>query len=91
MQGQKIRVMENQLHISIWQALGANPTPMAFSEVYMALQQGTIDAQENGLTYIYSSKIYEAQEQKVFERRHHYCNLQAMADAEEAAREKEEK
>ena len=37
------------------------------------------------------SKIYEAQEQKVFERRHHYCNLQAMADAEEAAREKEEK
>ena len=37
------------------------------------------------------SKIYEAQEQKVFERRHHNCNLQAMADAEEAAREKEEK
>ena len=37
------------------------------------------------------SKIYEAQEQKVFERRHHYCNLQAMADAEQAAREKEEK
>ena len=37
------------------------------------------------------SKIYEAQEQKGFERRHHYCNLQAMADAEEAAREKEEK
>lgn len=49
MQGQKIRVMENQLHISIWQALGANPTPMAFSEVYMALQQGTIDAQETPL------------------------------------------
>ena len=40
---------------------------------------------------IASSKIYEAQEQKVFERRHHYCNLQAMADAEETAREKEEK
>ena len=37
------------------------------------------------------SKIYEAQEQKVFERRHHYCNLQAMADAEEAAQKKEEK
>ena len=40
---------------------------------------------------LFRSKIYEAQEQKVFERRHHYCNLQAMADAEEAAREKEEK
>ena len=36
------------------------------------------------------SKIYEAQEQKVFERRHHYCNLQAMADAEEAAQKKKE-
>ena len=36
-------------------------------------------------------KVYEAQEQKVFERRHHYCNLQAMADAEEAAQKKEEK
>ena len=37
------------------------------------------------------SKVYEAQEQKVFEHRHHYCNLQAMADAEEAAQKKEEK
>ena len=59
MQGQKIRVMENQLHISIWQALGANPTPMAFSEVYMALQQGTIDAQENPFEVIYANRLYE--------------------------------
>lgn len=62
MQGQKIRVMENQLHISIWQALGANPTPMAFSEVYMALQQGTIDAQENPLSVITSSRFNEVQD-----------------------------
>ena len=53
--------MENHLHISIWQALGANPTPMAFSEVYMALQQGTIDAQENPLSVITSSKFNEVQ------------------------------
>ena len=62
MQGQKIRVMENQLHISIWQALGANPTPMAFSEVYMALQQGTIDAQENPFEVIYANRLYEQQD-----------------------------
>ena len=61
MQGQKIRVMENQLHISIWQALGANPTPMAFSEVYMALQQGTIDAQENPVPIIETNKFDEVQ------------------------------
>lgn len=62
MNGQKIRVMENKLHISIWQALGANPSPMAFSEVYMALQQGTIDAQENPFEVIYANRIYEQQD-----------------------------
>lgn len=60
--GQKIRVMENQLHIAIWEALGASPTPMAFSEVYMALQQGTIDAQENPFEVIYANRIYEQQD-----------------------------
>jgi len=59
---QKIRVMENPLHISIWKALGANPTPMAFSEVYMALQQGTIDAQENPFEVIYANRLYEQQD-----------------------------
>lgn len=62
MHGQKIRVMENQLHIAIWEALGASPTPMAFSEVYMALQQGTIDAQENPFEVIYANRIYEQQD-----------------------------
>jgi len=62
MNGQKIRVMENRLHISIWKALGANPTPMAFSEVYMALQQGTIDAQENPFEVIYANRLYEQQD-----------------------------
>lgn len=61
MKGQKIRVMENKLHIAIWKALGANPSPMAFSEVYMALQQGTIDAQENPFEVIYANRLYEQQ------------------------------
>ena len=42
--GQKIRVMENKYHIQFWKSVNANPTPMTFSEVYIGLQQGTIDA-----------------------------------------------
>ncbi len=59
--GQKIRTMENANHIAYWKALGANPTPMAFAEVYIGLQQGTIDAQENPYEVIVSSKFYEQQ------------------------------
>ena len=59
--GQKIRTMENPYHVAYWKALGANPTPMAFSEVYIGLQQGTIDAQENPYEVIVSAKIYEQQ------------------------------
>lgn len=59
--GQKIRTMENQYHVAYWKALGANPTPMAFSEVYIGLQQGTIDAQENPYEVIVSAKLYEQQ------------------------------
>lgn len=59
--GQKIRTMENANHIAYWKALGANPTPMAFAEVYIGLQQGTIDAQENPYEVIVSAKFYEQQ------------------------------
>lgn len=62
LQGQKIRTMENAHHIAFWQSLGANPTPMTFSEVYIGLQQGTIDAQENPYEVIVSGKIYEQQD-----------------------------
>lgn len=59
--GQKIRTMENTYHIQFWKAVKANPTPMTFSEVYIGLQQGTIDAQENAYTLIESAKLYEQQ------------------------------
>lgn len=59
--GIKIRTMENAYHIAFWKALGANPTPMTFSEVYIGLSQGTIDAQENPYEVVVSSKLYEAQ------------------------------
>ena len=57
--GVKIRTMENPYHIAYWKALGANPTPLAFSELYMALQQGTVDAQENPYAAVIASKFYE--------------------------------
>lgn len=57
--GLKIRTMENDLHLAAWKAIGANPTPMAFGEVYTALQQKTIDAQENPNNTNYETKYYE--------------------------------
>ena len=59
MKGLKVRTMENDIHMQIWKDLGANPTPMAFGEVYTALQQKTIDAQENPYILIYGMKFYE--------------------------------
>lgn len=59
--GQKIRTMENAYHLQFWKQMGANPTPMSFSEVYIGLQQGTIDAQENAYEIIVSAKLYEQQ------------------------------
>ena len=54
--------MENSYHMAYWKALGASPTPMTFSEVYIGLQQGTIDAQENPYEVIVSNKLYEQQD-----------------------------
>lgn len=60
--GIKIRTMENSYHMEFWKAIGANPTPMAFSEVYIGLQQNTIDAQENPYEVVVSNKFYEQQD-----------------------------
>lgn len=59
--GMKIRTMENEVHLKAWSELGANPTPMAFSELFTALQQGTVDGQENPIGIIKSNKFYEVQ------------------------------
>jgi tripartite ATP-independent transporter DctP family solute receptor len=61
LKGIKIRTMENKVHLAAFKAFGASPTPMAWSEVYTALQQKTIDAQENPIAIIYFQKIYEVQ------------------------------
>lgn len=59
--GLKIRTPNDPMTIDIFNALGANPTPMAFSELYLALQQGAVDGQENPVTNIASSKLNEVQ------------------------------
>lgn len=60
--GIKIRTMENNYHMAFWSAIGANPTPMTFSELYMGLSQHTVDAQENPYEVIVSNKFYEVQD-----------------------------
>lgn len=57
--GLKIRTLENELQVAAFTTLGANAIPMAWGEVYTALQQGTIDGQENPLAIIYQNKIHE--------------------------------
>lgn len=60
-QGLKIRVMENKVHLLAWKTAGVNPTPMAWGEVYSALQQKVIDGQENPIAITYSTKFWEIQ------------------------------
>ena len=57
--GLKIRTMANEIHLEAWKAMGANPTPMAFGELFTAMQQGTVDGQENPLGIITGNKFEE--------------------------------
>lgn len=57
--GEKVRVMESQTAISMVQALGGSPTPIAWGELYTALQQGIVDGAENNLPSFYISRHYE--------------------------------
>lgn len=70
--GMKIRTLENKYHLATFEALGANPTPMAFSEVYTALQMGQIDGQDNAISITYTNKFYEVQ--KYYTRLEHLFN-----------------
>jgi tripartite ATP-independent transporter DctP family solute receptor len=61
LQGLKLRTMENPVHITAYKGFGIIPTPMAFPEVFTALQQGTVDGQENPLSLITASKFDQVQ------------------------------
>ncbi len=59
--GMKVRTMENPMHLDAWRAMGANPTPMAFGELFSAMQQGVVDGQENPWGTIYLQNFPEVQ------------------------------
>ncbi|MCI1930183.1 MAG: TRAP transporter substrate-binding protein [Clostridia bacterium] len=61
LKGMKIRTMENQMHMAAFQAMGADPTPMAMGDVFTALQQGTIDGEENPVPIVDTNKFSEVQ------------------------------
>ncbi len=61
LKGIKIRTMESPIHMASFSVMGADPTPMAMGELFTALQQGTLDAQENPLAIIDTNKFYEIQ------------------------------
>ncbi|MBO8163599.1 MAG: DctP family TRAP transporter solute-binding subunit [Brevibacillus sp.] len=61
LKGLKIRTMENDIHMDAFNALGAQPTPMSFTELFTALQQGVIDGEENPVPIIMTSRFYEVQ------------------------------
>jgi len=61
LKGLKMRTMENPIHIEAYRQFGILPTPMAFTEVFTALQQGTVDGQENPLSVITAAKLEQVQ------------------------------
>ena len=61
MKGLKIRVMESPMYIEMFEEMGAAPTPMSFAELYTALQQGTVDGQDNSYTITCTNGLYEVQ------------------------------
>jgi len=75
-QGLKLRVLQSPLFIDLWTALGANPVPMPFPEVYSALEQKVVDGQENPLTVIADSKFQEVQKYLALTR--HIYNPQSV-------------
>lgn len=74
LKGLKIRTPEFPISVSTFSALGANPTPMAFGELYMGLQQGAVDAQENPVANSYASKFNEIQDYLIMSN-HQYMPL----------------
>ena len=72
--GLQIRTMENANHMAFWEAIGAEPTPLAWAEVYIALQNGTIDAQENAADTCVGASFQEVQEYLACTNHILYCN-----------------
>lgn len=80
-EGLNVRVLENDVQVDIWEELGANPNPLAFGEVFSALEQGVVDGQENPWSTILTSNFYEVQD-NASETRHVYTPFITMMSQE---------
>ncbi|WP_059103279.1 DctP family TRAP transporter solute-binding subunit [Shouchella shacheensis] len=60
--GLDVRTLENSLHMDLWRALGANPTPINYTELYVSLEQGTVNGQENPVGNVTNDRFYEVQQ-----------------------------
>ncbi|MCR5826190.1 MAG: TRAP transporter substrate-binding protein [Oscillospiraceae bacterium] len=76
LKGLKIRTLENPIAIAYWQSWGCTPTPISFSDLYLALQQGLVEAQENAYDTIVASALYE--QQKYIINTHHVIMWSGM-------------
>lgn len=77
--GLKIRTPEDNMTIAIFTALGAAPSPLAFSELYLALQQGTFDAQENPVANIYANNFQDVQKYMAMTNHKYECKNMIMS------------
>ncbi|WP_203333679.1 DctP family TRAP transporter solute-binding subunit [Planococcus beigongshangi] len=71
LKGLSIRTIENEIQVDTLRALGANPTPMPWGELFTAMQQGVVDGQQNPIANIHSAKFYEVQDYLTITN-HHY-------------------
>lgn len=76
--GLQIRTMENSNHMAFWQAISAEPTPLAWSELYISLQNGTVDAQENAADSCVGASFQEVQRYLACTNHILYCNQVCM-------------
>ena len=79
--GLQIRTMENPNHMAFWSAIGAEPTPMAWNEVYFALQSGNLAAQENAADTCVGSNLNEVQKYLSLTNHILYANMMIMNQA----------
>lgn len=79
--GLQIRTMENANHMAFWQAIGAQPTPLAWAEVYFSLQSGAIDAQENAADTCVGASFQEVQKYLACTNHILYCNQICISKA----------
>jgi len=79
LEGIKIRTPEDALTLATFRALGAAPSPLAFAELYLALQQGTFDAQENPISNIHSSNFADVQKHLALTNHKYECKVMIVS------------